>query len=317
MTPGTCNSCYTRLYAINAVKHKSITFSDFQVERKLGEGGQGVVHLARHRISGYRFALKVIELKGKKEVSVYSEVDIHSQLIHPNIIRLYAAWVEDGKLYMVMEYASKGDIAREIELEDTDGLSEARAAEVVQQIASALEYMHSKDIIHRDVKIENMLVTGNSRVKLGDFGLSRRPEAGQTVFRGYGGTDGYKSPETELGYCDGRSDVYSLGISCYAMIWNGTPRIAKGTVQFDEDVKEFFSDESREFITGLTKKQPARRTALEDLESTDFFEMHSPGSNNGWTDYHDGYKVFRDFDFSRVLEDIKAFYNTEQQVTEA
>lgn len=197
------------------------------MEAELGRGTMGVVYRALHE-SGKSYAVKaLIDALSADQTFVTRftrEATVVAQLNHPNIVRVYESGRQDQHLYFVMEYflgVTAGQMLRE-----RKRLPFGEVIEIGAQAADALAYAHrAGHLVHRDVKPENMLVDRWRRVKLLDFGLARID--GQDAITRAGTVVGslyYVSPEQLLGRkLDGRSDVYSLGVSMYEMLTGQRP----------------------------------------------------------------------------------------------
>merc|ERR1719330_1969497 len=155
-------------------------------------------------------------------VEIRSELAIHGGVSHPSIARLHRVYSSDHVCHAVMELLSGGELFERIV--ERSKLSEAEAADVAIQILDALSYLHSQNILHRDVKLENILfeVRGGSRVKLIDFGYATRFEDGAKVTGKYGSLR-YTAPEVLQGHAyDERADIWSVGSVVYAMLLGRT-----------------------------------------------------------------------------------------------
>ena len=141
----------------------------------IGRGTFGIVKLAYDKISKHKVAIKIMKtsrFKTEKEINrVKIEVKISKQVDHPNIIKTYEIFEESGKIYIVMEYCSKGDLFDY--LKDHKKLSEEEARKFYKQLIEALEYLTQRQIVHRDVKPENLLFDKHMNLKLADFGLAQ------------------------------------------------------------------------------------------------------------------------------------------------
>jgi eukaryotic-like serine/threonine-protein kinase len=196
---------------------------DYILEAELGRGSMGIVYRARHARQGGHFAVKVLLdalVTDQSFITRFTrEARIIAALSHPNIIRVYGAGRQGQYLYFVMEYF-RGVTAGHM-LKERGRLPVGQAVEIAAQAADALAYAHAHgNLVHRDVKPENLLVDRWCRVKVLDFGLAR-VEGLQSITR-IGTVVGslyYVSPEQLLGQqIDGRSDVYALGVSLYEVL---------------------------------------------------------------------------------------------------
>ena len=147
--------------------------SDFEIGKLLGRGRFGKVYLARHKVSDYVCALKILD---KEDVELHKmhhqlrrEIEIQAHLRHPNILRLYGYFYDDKRIYLVLEYAEEGEL---YDLISKGPLKEELVAKYMSQLCQGFKYLHSKNVIHRDVKPENLLIGRNDMIKMSDFGWS-------------------------------------------------------------------------------------------------------------------------------------------------
>ncbi len=203
-------------------------FAGYTVERELGRGGMGSVYLARHPRLPRRTAMKLLnrDLFGDAEIRARfeREADLVARLEHPGIVTVYDRGVEDGQLWISMRYVEGGDA-------DSVRASPERAVHIVAQTAAALDFAHSRGVLHRDVKPANILLErtehGDERAYLGDFGIARLYDdnaAKLTQTGTFTATLAYASPEQLAGTAlDGRADQYSLACSLFRMLTGTTP----------------------------------------------------------------------------------------------
>ncbi len=203
---------------------------DYQIIRQLGSGGMGEVWLAHETMLDREVAIKLLnhQLTQDAEFAVRfrNEARIQARLTHPNIVGLLSFFEEGGDFYMVLGYAP-GITLREI-INRTGPIPEQRTLRIFNQIAAALEYAHSKGIIHRDVKPSNVMVDpdNNDHVLMMDFGIARLLTDGHLTRTGTRlGTMHYMSPEQVLATkeIDQRSDIYSAGVVLYEMLSGRLP----------------------------------------------------------------------------------------------
>ncbi|XP_055993170.1 aurora kinase C-like [Sorex fumeus] len=153
---------------------KPFTINDFEIGRPLGKGKFGSVYLARLKENHFIVALKVlfksqIENAGM-EHQLRREVEIQAHLQHPNILRLYNYFHDRRRIYLILEYAPKGELYKE--LQKIKRFDEQSTATIMQELADALTYCHENKVIHRDIKPENLLLGLMGEVKIADFGWS-------------------------------------------------------------------------------------------------------------------------------------------------
>jgi predicted ATPase/predicted Ser/Thr protein kinase len=202
--------------------------SHYRVIRKIGEGGMGEVYLAEDEILGRRVALKVLPAAVADDAECLArfrhEARAVSRLNHPNIVTVHEFGADHGRHFIVTEYIS-GTTLRELMRRNA---SPAEIIGAASSIAAALAAAHAAGVVHRDIKPENVMVTESGLVKVLDFGLARRLEASDETPRttpGFAvGTVNYMSPEQARGESvDGRSDVFSLGVTLYELFEGVTP----------------------------------------------------------------------------------------------
>lgn len=226
-------------------KHKGFFLGPYRFLKMLGKGGMGAVYLAQHEMMKRRCAIKVLPTKLLKDKSsllerFYLEAQAVASLDHPNIVRAYDVNKETVGTadihYLVMEYVEGRDLQTIVE-ERGGGLELAEVADYARQAAAGLAHAHESSLIHRDIKPANLLVDAKGVVKILDLGLARffddRLDASLT--KAYNesllGTADYLSPEQALNshQVDTRTDIYSLGCTCYFML-TGQPPFPEGSV---------------------------------------------------------------------------------------
>ncbi len=207
-----------------------LTFGDFQIIRKLGQGGMGQVYLATQLSLKRQVAIKVLRQDlAENQIALQRfqrEAEAVATINHPNIVQIYTLGQHQGIHFMVLEYIEgknlKDYLAKKGPPELTISLN------IMRQIAAALHRAAEQSIVHRDIKPENILLTRKGEVKVADFGLSRcftseemlsLTQSGVTM-----GTPLYMSPEQVQGKTvDPRSDIYSFGVTCYHLLAGETP----------------------------------------------------------------------------------------------
>ncbi len=197
----------------------------FEIGRPLGKGKFGRVYLARERNSSFICALKVLyksELQhaGGVEKQVRREVEIQSNLRHPNILKLYGHFHDSKRIFLILEFAGKGELYKHLRRENR--FPEWKAALYIAQMASALRYLHRKHVIHRDIKPENILMGVHGEIKISDFGWSvHAPNNRRATLCG---TLDYLPPEmirsgSKDNWYTEKVDLWSLGVLTYEFWW--------------------------------------------------------------------------------------------------
>nr|XP_014340826.1 PREDICTED: aurora kinase A isoform X3 [Latimeria chalumnae] len=252
---------------------KSWSLEDFEIGRPLGKGKFGNVYLARERQSKFILALKVLfksQLeKAGVEHQLRREVEIQSHLRHPNILRLYGYFHDSSRVYLILEYAPRGELYRE--LQKCTKFDDQRSATYITELSDALLYCHSKKVIHRDIKPENLLLGSNGELKIADFGWSvHAPSSRRTTLCG---TLDYLPPEMIEGRMhDEKVDLWSLGVLCYEFLVGHPPfeaktyeetyrRISKVEFRFPP----FVTEGARDLILKLLKHNPNQRLPIENV----------------------------------------------------
>ena len=199
---------------------------DYEVLGVLGAGGMGKVYKVRNTISDRVEAMKVLlaNLTTQKELAdrFLREIKLLASLNHPNIAALNTAMTLNNQLIMMMEFVDGTTLATRLQ---QGPIAPADAVNYSTQLLSALSYAHKLNVIHRDVKPANMMLTRDGVVKLMDFGIARpNNEQGMTVTGTTLGSLNYMSPEQVRGEAvDARSDLYSMGVSIYEMVTGQLP----------------------------------------------------------------------------------------------
>ncbi|KAF5938839.1 hypothetical protein HYC85_023098 [Camellia sinensis] len=275
---------------VTAVEKRRWTLNDFDIGKPLGRGKFGHVYLAREKRSNHIVALKVLfksQLKQSQvEHQLRREVEIQSHLRHPNILRLYGYFYDQKRVYLILEYAAKGELYKE--LQKCKYFSERRSAtktdhffffflcigvlKYVASLARALIYCHGKHVIHRDIKPENLLVGAQGELKIADFGWSVHTFNRRRTMCG---TLDYLPPEmVESVEHDASVDIWSLGVLCYEFLYGVPPFEAKEhsdtyrrIVQVDLKFppKPIISSSAKDLISQMLVKDSSQRMPLHKL----------------------------------------------------
>jgi serine/threonine protein kinase len=247
---------------------------DFEVLKPLGHGKFGNVYMAREKKSQYIVALKVmwkeVIRKFNVEKQLKREIEIHAHLRHPNILKLFGYFYDETRVFLILEYAPKGEVYSE--LHRNGRFSEQKAAEYICAISNALYYIHSKNVIHRDIKPENLLLSVDGTVKIADFGWAVHVPDRKKRFT-VCGTPDYLPPE--MFSDDGHNyavDTWSLGILMYEFL-KGKPPFESDNIQetynrikvMDFEFPDYFSTDAQDLIERLLQKNPGSRISLLDV----------------------------------------------------
>ncbi|KAK7915631.1 hypothetical protein WMY93_011392 [Mugilogobius chulae] len=254
---------------------KPWSLENFEIGRPLGKGKFGNVYLARERQSKFILALKVLFKKQLEKAGVEHqlrrEVEIQSHLRHPNILRLYGYFHDASRVYLILEFAPKGQLYSE--LQRCGRFSEQRSATYIVELADALKYCHSKNVIHRDIKPENLLLDANGELKIADFGWSvHAPSARRSTLCG---TLDYLPPEMIEGKPhDQNVDLWSLGVLCYEFLVGHPPFEAKtheetyrriSRVEYTYPPQYNISAGAKDLVAKLLKHNPLHRMPIDGV----------------------------------------------------
>ncbi|GAB0495139.1 hypothetical protein MMPV_006437 [Pyropia vietnamensis] len=209
-----------------AAADRSWRLDDFDIGRPLGKGKFGNVYLAREKASRYIVALKVLYkaqlCKGNVEHQLRREIEIQSHLRHPNILRLFGYFHDANRVFLILEYAARGELYKELHRQPGARFPEDRSATYIASLAHALAYCHSKSVIHRDLKPENLLLGLRGELKIADFGWSVHSPANRR--HTLCGTPDYLPPEMIEGReYDHTLDLWSLGVLTYEFLCGVPP----------------------------------------------------------------------------------------------
>nr|XP_028574633.1 serine/threonine-protein kinase Nek4 isoform X1 [Podarcis muralis] len=195
---------------------------EYAFVRAVGKGSYGEVSLVRHRQDNKQYVIKRLNLKhasSRERKSAEQEAQLLSQLKHPNIVTYRESWEgEDGLLYIVMGFCEGGDLYHKLKEQKGKLLPESQVVEWFVQIAMALQYLHERHILHRDLKTQNVFLTRSNIIKVGDLGIARVLENQYDMASTLIGTPYYMSPElfSNKPY-NYKSDVWALGCCAYEM----------------------------------------------------------------------------------------------------
>jgi class 3 adenylate cyclase/tRNA A-37 threonylcarbamoyl transferase component Bud32 len=205
---------------------KLVSVQGYRIVSRIGRGGSSVVYLAERESDQQQVVLKVLDAKaGLDEILLQrfvQEFDIISSIDHPNVVKIYDRGFSDRHAYIAMEYFPDGSLVEVIQR----GLSGRQSLSLLAQAASALREIHSRGVIHRDIKPGNLMARGDGSIVLADFGIAKRVDDAKSRTR-HGelyGTPYYVSPEQIEGNpATAQSDIYSLGIIFHEMLTGQRP----------------------------------------------------------------------------------------------
>ncbi|CAM5121470.1 unnamed protein product [Natator depressus] len=257
----------------------------YDIEGTLGKGNFAVVKLGRHRITRSEVAIKIIDKSQLDAVNlekIYREVQIMKMLDHPHVIKLYQVMETKSMLYLVTEYAKNGEIFDY--LANHGRLSEPEARRKFWQILSAVEYCHSRKIVHRDLKAENLLLDNNMNIKIADFGFGNFYKSGEPLTT-WCGSPPYAAPEVFEGqqYEGPQLDIWSMGVVLYVLVCGALPfdgptlpilrqRVLEGRFR----IPYFMSEECEHLIRRMLVLDPSKRLTIAQIKEHKWMLIEVP-----------------------------------------
>mmetsp|Transcript_5770 Transcript_5770/g.11541 ORF Transcript_5770/g.11541 Transcript_5770/m.11541 type:complete len:798 (-) Transcript_5770:24-2417(-) len=260
----------------------------------LGSGVSGIVRLVTHRATNVKYAVKVLDVglidstEGLRQLR--NEIFIMCQLDHPNIVRIEEVYESTNEIYIVQELCLGGELFDRLDEQPDYHYTEPQCARLVKQMLSAVRYLHSKGIIHRDLKLENFLFSSqdvDSELKMIDFGLSKHFILGE-YHNEQVGTPYTVAPEIINGSYDEKSDIWALGVIAYLTLSGVTPfggldgenlllvkqNIMRAKLKFEPpEVWENVSSDGINFVTRLLQADPANRPTAKQAQKDPWIQV--------------------------------------------
>ncbi|KAK2748260.1 hypothetical protein FQN57_000918 [Myotisia sp. PD_48] len=273
---------------------------NYSLGKLIGKGSFGKVYLAHHKLTnGSKVVLKSSD---RDDSNLAREIHHHRQFLHPHIARLYEVIVTEKLVWLVLEYCPGDELYNY--LLQNGPMPIEKVQKTFTQLVGAVAYVHSKSCVHRDLKLENILLDKHENVKLCDFGFTREYEGKSSYLQTFCGTICYSAPEMLKGekYAGEKVDVWSLGIILYALI--------AGELPYDEDddqetkmrilteeplFTDRFPEDAKSLINQLLSKRPLLRPTLSDILLHPFLAEYAPQQ-------HANLKLTRPQPFSTPLE---------------
>jgi len=250
-------------------------------KKELGSGSFAVVKKCTKKSDGSVYAVKIID-KSKVEVlsDLQREVGVMSEIIHPNIVRLYAVYNDAKRMHLVLELLEGGELLDRIIKQRT--YTEKSAAITVVAVCDGLAYMHERNIVHRDLKPENLVYStsaANSDIKITDFGFARTANGGEIMSTACG-TPGYVAPEvlSYEGYSSGAVDMWSMGVLLYVLLCGFPPfhhdelpklyrQIMKARYDFPSPFWDKVSPEAKDCVRAMLTLDSSKRIKADEVKS--------------------------------------------------
>ncbi|XP_016123824.1 MAP/microtubule affinity-regulating kinase 3-like isoform X3 [Sinocyclocheilus grahami] len=247
---------------------------NYRLLKTIGKGNFAKVKLARHILTGNEVAIKIIDKTQLNPTSLQKlsrEVTIMKNLNHPNIVKLFEVIETEKTLFLVMEYASGGEVFDYLVAHGRMKEKEARAK--FRQIVSAVQYCHQKRIVHRDLKAENLLLDADMNIKIADFGFSNEFMVGNKLDT-FCGSPPYAAPELFQGkkYDGPEVDVWSLGVILYTLVSGSLPFDGQNLKELRERVLRgkyripfYMSTDCENLLKRFLVLNPTKRGTLEQI----------------------------------------------------
>ncbi|KAG6057411.1 hypothetical protein E4U17_001352 [Claviceps sp. LM77 group G4] len=254
---------------------------NYTLGRLIGKGSFGKVYLATHKLTnGSKVVLKSAH---KDDANLAREIHHHRQFVHPHIARLYEVIITESLVWLVLEYCSGDELYNH--LLERGPLPVPKVQKIFAQLVGAVSYVHLQSCVHRDLKLENILLDKNENVKLVDFGFTREYEGRMNYLQTFCGTICYAAPEMLKGekYAGEKVDVWSLGVILYALLCGELPfdddddNVTRTKI-LTEDPKfpDHLTADALSLLKLLLSKRPLPRPAFADILAHPFLAEHAP-----------------------------------------
>ena len=257
------------------------SLDEFNILEEIGKGGYSKVYLIEHKITKRRYALKAAA-RWKKDKDrterTMTEIRVLKKLKHPNIIRIKGHFSDDETIYIVLEYIAGKDCSKFFK---NSLPSKSVVKSIMTQLVEAVDFCHKQGIIHRDMKLDNILIDENNKIKLTDFGLCGIKNSKYDVFSQRMGTVRYTSPEMleENGYNES-VDVWGIGVVLFLLLtgkypFDGSskPNIFRRITDKNIHYSKYDLNRSEvKLLKMLLAKNPDNRIEIEDILDEPFFD---------------------------------------------
>jgi len=265
---------------------------DYVIGKQLGQGSYATVCFGLHKVSSQRVAIKVYDkhklLDPQRRKSVRCEIRLMERMKHPNIVSFHDAVDTSKQICIIMEFVSGGSLHHFLKKQPGRRLDDQVAKRILFQVCQGLRYMHDRHIVHRDIKLENLLLDESSNVKIIDFGFSMVVPPGKTL-KVFCGTPSYMAPEIVArkeysGFC---ADIWATGVLLYALLCGAFPfrgqsdrDLYKKIVRGLFHVPERASDGARNLLSRILTPDMTRRPTVDDVLSHEYMSSHRDDLQN-------------------------------------
>ncbi|CAG9334011.1 unnamed protein product [Blepharisma stoltei] len=279
------------MQSANSNQPNAKNIGHYLLGRTIGQGTFGKVKIGTHILTSEKVAVKILEKERIKDISdierVSREIHILKLIRHPNIIQLYEIIETQSKLFLIMEYASGGELFDYIVAEKK--IKELEACKYFQQIIAGVEYIHRLGVAHRDLKPENLLLDSKKNIKIVDFGLSNTYKEGEKLKTACG-SPCYAAPEMIDGkdYNGLKADIWSCGVILYAMLAGYLPfedpdtgKLYKKILKGKYEIPDWISKDARDLLGKILSTEPNKRITVEKIKSHPWFSLMHQNTSNG------------------------------------
>jgi len=309
----------------------------------LGSGVSGIVREVVHKITGVKYAVKCLDIGLVKDQEglerLRDEIFIMCQLDFPGVVQLVEAYESDTEIYLIQHLCSGGDLYDRLDEQPDFHYTEAQCCRLVKQMLAAVRYLHSRKIIHRDLKLENFLfssASADSELKMIDFGLSKHFQYVGEEHHEAVGTPYSVAPEVIRGSYDEKCDVWSIGVITYLLLCGETPfggccgedlkevrsNILNGSFNFEpKEFWEHVSDVGKDFVKTLLVVDPKQRPNAKEAQRHPWIQTYSKKAgkegkklNPKVVDSLVGFKELSDM--QKLLSEVLSFSLLPEQITD-
>lgn len=262
------------------------SIEDYIVGKQIGQGAYATVFFGLHRESGKKVAIKIYEkyklLDPQRRKSVRCEIRLMERMRHPNIVVFHDALDTPKQIYIIMDFVGGGSLHHFLKKRPHRRLDDQLAKRLIFQVCQGIKYLHDRHIVHRDVKLENLLLDENGTVKIIDFGFSTIVPPGKRL-KIFCGTPSYMAPEIVArkeysGFC---ADIWAVGVLLYALLCGSFPfrgqndrdlyrKIVRGVFH----VPDLVTDGARSLLSRVLTPDMTRRPGVDDVLSDAWFSSH-------------------------------------------
>ncbi|CEP14689.1 hypothetical protein [Parasitella parasitica] len=312
--------------------HEMTSVGCYTIGETIGEGTFGKVKKGTHKLTGRLVAIKKI---GKQHAPMMArEIHHHRQLKHPNVVMLYEMITTESCIHIISEFCPNGDLLDA--LTESGRCSDVRVHKWFRQLTDAVKYCHTRGIVHRDLKLENILLDADDNVKICDFGFARFTQKNQYL-ETFCGSLSYSAPEVILRkkYTGPETDIWSLGVILYTLLAGEYPfdddseiMTQRKIVQVDYEMPFYFSHSLQDLIRNMLQAEPSNRLSIdaiidhswmfeeEEDDDTCLTPSSSTATNQSNSSSSDVDSIFSQNDISSVatMEDLDYNYKFSPQV---